>query len=146
MSNDNLTKAMNIVLADSYALYLKYHNYHWNVEGERFYGLHNFIEVQYTEMAVAVDDVAEMIRQLGAKAPGSFKKFMEYTNIKDGNEEASASEMVTDLAKDQDVIMASVNSALKLAQELEDEAAIGLLVDRLSVHKKTKWMLVSMSK
>jgi starvation-inducible DNA-binding protein len=145
MSKDNLTKAMQVVLADTYAIYLKTHNYHWNVEGPRFYDLHNLFETQYTELAVAVDDVAETIRQLGSKAPGSFKTYTELANIKDGNENASASDMVKDLANDQAVIAKSINEALELAKELDDEATIALLVDRLTVHRKTQWMLESMA-
>ncbi len=145
MSKNNLTKALNIVLADSYALYLKTHNFHWNVEGPRFRELHLFFEEQYTELAIAVDDIAETIRQLGEKAPGSFKKFTELTNIKDGNEDTSAGEMVKELAKDQAVVMKSVTEALEFAKELDDEATIGLLVDRLTIHRKTQWMLESLA-
>ncbi len=145
MSNDNLTKAMQIVLADSYALYLKTHNYHWNVEGPRFYDLHNLFQTQYEELAIAVDDVAETIRQLGQKAPGSFKTFTSLTSIEDGDENANAATMVKDLANDQNVVMKSVSAALELAKEINDEATIGLLVDRLTVHRKTLWMLESMA-
>ena len=144
MSKDNLTKAMKIVLADSYALYLKFHNYHWNVEGPRFYSLHNFFEVQYTELAVAVDDIAETIRQLGAKAPGSFKMYKELANIKDGNENASAEEMVKDLTADMNTIIKSCTTALEVAQESEDEATSDLMVQRIAVHRKAQWMLKSM--
>lgn len=146
MSNDNLTKAMKIVLADSYALYLKTHNYHWNVEGERFYSLHNFFEEQYTELATAVDEIAETIRQLGRKAPGSFKAYQGLTNIKDGDENTSANDMVKELANDQGVIMKSISAALELAQEVGDEATTDLMVGRLAVHRKTQWMLESMAK
>ncbi len=145
MSNDNLTKALVTVLADSYALYLKTHNFHWNVEGKRFYGLHNLFQTQYEELAIAVDDIAETIRQLGSKAPGSFKTYSELTSIKDGNENASAEDMVEELANDQAVVMKSVTAALDIAKELDDEATIGLLVDRLSVHRKTEWMLKSLA-
>ncbi|MCK5384437.1 MAG: DNA starvation/stationary phase protection protein [Alphaproteobacteria bacterium] len=145
MSNDNLTKALKIVLADSYTLYLKTHNYHWNVEGERFYSLHTFFQTQYEELAIAVDDIAETIRQLGQKAPGSFKLYKELANIKDGNENASANEMVKDLAKDQNIIMESITAALDLAQKVQDEATTDLLVQRLAVHRKAKWMLGTMA-
>lgn len=145
MSTDNLTKALKIVLADSYALYLKFHNYHWNVEGPKFYTLHNFFEVQYTELAVAVDDIAETIRQLGEKAPGSFKMYKELANIKDGDENASAEQMVKDLTADMDTVMKSISAALEAAQEIGDEATIGLMVDRLTVHRKTRWMLGTMA-
>ncbi len=145
MNNDNLTRAMKVVLADTYALYLKTHNYHWNVEGKRFFELHTLFEEQYTELATAVDDIAETIRQLGQKAPGSFKTFSELTNIKDGNEDAGACDMICDLAESQAIVMKSVTEALAVAKELDDEATIGLLSDRLSVHRKAKWMLDSMS-
>jgi len=145
MSKDNLIKAMHAVLADSYAIYLKTHNFHWNVEGKRFYDLHNLFEAQYTELAIAVDDIAETIRQLGSKAPGSFKKYIELANIKDGDENTSADDMVKELANDQAVIAKTVNIALDIAKELDDEATIGLLVDRLTVHRKTQWMLESLA-
>ena len=144
MSKDNLTKAMKIVLADTYALYLKFHNYHWNVEGPRFYSLHNFFEVQYTELAVAVDDIAETIRQLGTKAPASFKMYKELANITDGDENASAGQMVKDLAADIETIIKSCSAALEVAQEAEDEATTDLMVQRIAVHRKTGWMLKSM--
>jgi starvation-inducible DNA-binding protein len=144
MSNENLTKALITVLADSYALYLKTHNFHWNVEGKRFYDLHTLFQLHYEELAIAVDDIAETIRQLGSKAPGSFKTFSELTNIKDGNENANAEDMVKELANDQGVVMKSVTAALDIAKEVDDEATIGLLVNRLTVHRKTQWMLQSL--
>lgn len=145
MSKDNLTKALVTVLADSYALYLKTHNFHWNVEGPRFYDLHNLFQTQYEELAIAVDDIAETIRQLGSKAPGSFKTFSGITSIQDGDENASAENMVKELAKDQATVMKSITAALEYAKEIDDEATIGLLVDRLTVHRKTQWMLESMA-
>ncbi len=146
MSKDTLTKALKTVLADSYALYLKTHNFHWNVEGKRFYDLHNLFQVQYEELAIAVDDIAETIRQLGEKSPGSFKAFTELTSVKDGDENTSADDMVKELANDQAVIMKSVTAALDHAKEIDDEATIGLLVNRLTVHRKTQWMLEALAK
>lgn len=143
MSQDNLTQALKIVLADTYALYLKTHNYHWNVQGGKFLGLHNFFEETYTELAEAVDEIAETIRQLGQKAPGSFSAFAKLTTLKDGDENKSAKDMVKELAEDQSAIMASIEKALSVAKEIDDEATIGVLVDRLTVHRKTKWMLES---
>lgn len=143
MSQDNLSQALKIVLADTYALYLKTHNYHWNVQGGKFLGLHNFFEETYTELAEAVDEIAETIRQLGQKAPGSFSAFSKLTTLKDGDENKSASDMVKELAEDQSAVMASIEKALNVAKEIEDEVTIGLLVDRLTVHRKTKWMLES---
>lgn len=143
MSQDILTQALKIVLADTYSLYLKTHNYHWNVQGGKFLGLHNFFEETYTELAEAVDEIAETIRQLGQKAPGSFSAFAKLTTLKDGDENKSAKEMVKELADDQSAVMASIEKALTVAKEIDDEATIGMLVDRLTVHRKTKWMLES---
>lgn len=145
MTKQNLAQALKVLLADTYALYLKTHNYHWNVEGKRFVELHTFFETQYTELATAVDTIAETIRMLGDKAPGSFKTFQGLTQIQDGNENASATEMVVDLAKDQALVMKSTEAALNIAKELYDEATIGLLADRLSIHRKAEWMLRSMA-
>ena len=143
MSQDNITQALKIVLADTYALYLKTHNYHWNVQGGKFLGLHNFFEEIYTELAEAVDEIAETIRQLGQKAPGSFSAFSKLTTLKDGDEDKSAKEMVAELVEDQSAVMASIEKALIIAKENDDEATIGILVDRLTEHRKTKWMLES---
>lgn len=144
MSKDTLTKAMKIVLADSYALYLKFHNYHWNVEGPSFFSLHTFFQLQYEELAIAVDDIAETIRQLGSKAPGSFKMYKELANITDGDENATAEKMVKDLTADMDTIIKTCGVALDAAQEAKDEATTDMMVQRLAVHRKTKWMLKSM--
>ncbi len=143
MSHDNLTQALKIVLADTYALYLKTHNYHWNVQGGKFLGLHNFFEETYTELAEAVDEIAETIRQLGQKAPGSFSAFSKLTTLKDGDGNKSAKDMVKELAEDQSAVMASIEKAIAVAKEIDDEVTIGVLVDRLTVHRKTKWMLES---
>jgi len=143
MTQDNLSQALKVVLADTYALYLKTHNYHWNVQGGKFLGLHNFFEENYTELAGAVDEIAETIRQLGQKAPGSFSAFSKLTTLKDGDENKSAKEMVKELIEDQSAIMTSIEKALTVAKEIDDEATIGLLVDRLMVHRKTRWMLES---
>ena len=137
---------MEVVLADSYALYLKTQNFHWNVEGNQFFSLHNLFEEQYTELAAAIDEIAETIRQLGQKAPGGFSKFINLTSIEEGNEDAKAEEMVTQLVADQQKVMDSITEALNIAQEVDDEVTIGILVDRLSAHRKAKWMLSATAK
>lgn len=145
MSQDNLSQALKIVLADTYALYLKTQNYHWNVQGGSFLQLHSFFEEMYTELAGAIDELAETIRQLGQKAPGSFSKFAALTTLKEGDEDLSASDMVKDLLNDQSAIAESIEKALHVAQEIDDEVTIGFLTDRLAVHRKTKWMLKSLT-
>lgn len=143
MSNKPVTEALKVVLADSYSLYLKTHNYHWNVEGVHFKMLHEMFEEQYTDLAGAVDEIAERIRTLGEKAPGTFAAFTDLSSIKPGNENADASSMVKDLADSQDVMVESLKKALEAAQTANDEVTIGLVTDRMGVHEKAAWMLKS---
>ncbi len=136
---DELSK----VLADSYMLYLKTHNYHWNVTGELFHSLHEQFEEQYTELAEAIDEIAERIRALGYRAPGTFKEFNELTSIEEDTEEPEALEMVRRLALGNEQILRTARKALKPANEAEDEATVDLLTQRLDIHAKTAWMLRS---
>ncbi len=144
MSKSDLVEKLKVVLADSYLLYLKTHNYHWNVTGANFQSLHLLFETQYTDLATAVDDIAERIRALGSVAPGSFRQFLELASLAEaGDGSPAAGDMVKELACDQDAIVKTLTTALKDAQTLEDEATIGLLVDRITVHEKNAWMLRS---
>ncbi len=131
------------VLADSYLLYLRTHNYHWNVTGELFHSLHEQFEQQYTELAEAIDEIAERIRALGHKAPGTFKEFHELTSLEESTEEPEALEMVRRLAVGNEQVIRTANKALDPAREADDEATIDLLTQRLNVHSKTAWMLRS---
>ena len=143
MSNKNIVEALKVVLADSQALYLKTQNYHWNVEGPHFKSLHQLFEEQYTDLADAIDTIAELIRTLGEKAPGNWKAYDVLRTIRDGDEDATAEVMVTDLASDQSAIHETLQQALRVAQSIENEVVIGILVDRMSVHSKNRWMLNS---
>lgn len=136
---DELSK----VLADSYMLYLKTHNYHWNVTGELFHSLHEQFEEQYTELADAIDEIAERIRALGYRAPGTFKEFQELTSIEEDTEEPEALEMVRRLALGNEQILRTARKALRPANKAEDEATVDLLTQRLDLHAKTAWMLRS---
>lgn len=131
------------VLADSYMLYLKTHNYHWNVTGELFHSLHEQFEEQYTELAEAVDEIAERIRALGYKAPGTFQEFQQLTSLKEDPEKPEALEMVRRLAIGNEQVLRTARQALKPANEADDEATIDLLTERLHIHSKTAWMLRS---
>lgn len=133
MNNNPTAEALKIVLADSYALYLKTHNYHWNVEGPHFRELHLMFEEQYTDLAVAVDNIAERIRALGEKAPGTFSAFSKLSSIKEGDENSSAASMVKDLAASQDSLVKSLKDALEIAQKANDEVTAGLLIDRMTM-------------
>lgn len=144
MSNqEHIINALKNVLADSYALYLKTQNYHWNVEGPFFKTLHLMFEEQYNDLALAIDNIAELIRGLGEKTPATFKTFQDITSIKDGNERLLANQMLEELIADQDVMVTTLEAALHAAQKADDEVVIGALVDRMTVHRKNKWMLKS---
>ncbi|MEL7832953.1 Dps family protein [Fodinibius sp. Rm-B-1B1-1] len=146
ISEDNREKiadALSKVLADSYMLYLKTHNYHWNVTGELFHSLHEQFEGQYTELADAIDEIAERIRALGYRAPGTFKEFNELTSIDEKQDEPDAMEMVRRLAIGNEQVLRTAREALEPANAAEDEATVDLLTERLHVHSKTAWMLRS---
>lgn len=143
MSNKPVVEALKHVLADSYVLYLKTQNYHWNVTGPQFRSLHLMFEEQYTDLASAIDEIAETIRALGEKAPGTFDAYSKLSHIKAGNENADAATMVKELAQDQAAISKSLQTMLEAAEKAEDEATVDLAVQRLAVHRKNKWMLES---
>ncbi|MGH6948950.1 MAG: Dps family protein [Kiloniellales bacterium] len=137
-----IAEGLGRVLADSYTLYLKTHNYHWNVTGPTFPQLHTLFETQYTGLATAVDDIAERIRALGHPAPGSYKQFAALSEIKEADGAVpSADKMVTTLAKDNETVVSTCRSVLPVAQEANDEATVDLLVERMREHEKTAWML-----
>lgn len=136
---DGLSK----VLADTYMLYLKTHNYHWNVTGEHFHSLHEQFEEQYTELAAAIDEIAERIRALGHRAPASFREYNEITTIEEDNVQPKAMEMVRRLAVDNETVLRTARQALPACEEAGDEATIDLITERLHTHSKTAWMLRS---
>jgi len=129
------------LLADTYALYLKTQNYHWHVRGPNFKALHELFEVQYTNLADAVDDIAERILTNGYKAPATFSEFNALKSIKDGNSALSSNDMVKELARDNDQLVNDLNQAMLAAQESNDEGTIALLSERIAAHEKARWML-----
>lgn len=129
------------LLADSYTLYLKTHNYHWNVTGPMFQTLHLLFETQYTELATAVDDIAERIRALGERAPGSYREFAKLSTVKDAETVPKAEEMIRELAADHEAVSRSVMAVFKEAGNYGDEATISLVTARLEIHQKAAWML-----
>lgn len=137
---DGLSK----LLADSYSLYIKTHNYHWNVTGPQFNALHTMFEEQYTELATAIDEIAERIRALGHLAPGSYKEFSALTSIKDGDNTLSAEEMVKDLVEGQETVARTCRSLFPIVEEASDEPTADLLTVRMQTHEKTAWMLRAM--
>ncbi|MDI9818182.1 MULTISPECIES: Dps family protein [unclassified Legionella] len=139
----DVMKKLSILMADTYALYLKTQNYHWHVTGPQFKGLHELFEMQYLELADAVDTVAERIRALGHNAPATFREFESLKRIQDGDANKSANEMVTELAHDHDTLVKDLNQAMTLVQESKDEGTVNLLGDRITAHEKARWMLNS---
>ena len=131
------------VLADSFAVYLKTHGYHWNVRGPEFFTYHNLLEQQYTDMWNALDDIAERIRALGVIAPQGYATFANLTSIKDGDPEKDAPAMLKELKKDHETLIATARAGIDVADEASDEATVDLLTQRLAAHEKFAWMLRS---
>jgi len=136
-----VTEALSRFLADTYVLYLKTQNYHWNVTGPQFRDLHLMFEEQYQDLAAANDDIAERIRALGEKAPASFTAFSKLAKIKEENGSPNYKDMLKNLVRDQDTILATATTALDLAQDTGDEGTADLLIQRIKQHQKSKWML-----
>jgi starvation-inducible DNA-binding protein len=132
------------LLADTYTLYLKTHNFHWNVTGPMFNTLHLMFEAQYNELALAVDLVAERIRALGFPAPGSYRQFAELTSLKEETTVPNAEDMIRQLVKDQEAVVRTARSIFPLVDEAHDEPTADLLTQRMQVHEKTAWMLRSL--
>ena len=132
------------LLADSYSLYLKTHNYHWNVEGPLFNTLHLMFEEHYTELATAVDEIAERIRTLGVKAPGSYTAFGKLTNIEEATGDETAEEMIRQLVIGQETVARTAREAFRAAEAASDESTADLLTQRMQIHEKNAWMLRSM--
>jgi starvation-inducible DNA-binding protein len=139
-----IVSGLSVLLADTYTLYLKTHNYHWNVTGPMFQTLHTLFETQYMELAVAVDDIAERIRALGEFAPGSYKEFAKLTSIKEADGIPSAEQMIRDLVEGQEAIAKTARSIVPVADDAADEVSLDLLTQRMTVHEKTAWMLRSL--
>lgn len=138
---DKLIEAMKRVLADSFAMYIKAHYYHWNVEGPDFFQLHSLFEVIYGEVYGSVDSTAEHIRALGSYAPGSFGRYSELTTIDDENTVPMALEMVNRLAIDNQKVIATLKVAQKMAEDLSEVGVANYLQDRIDIHQKHAWML-----
>ena len=139
-----IAAGLSHLLADTYTLYVKTHNFHWNVTGPLFNTLHQMFEQQYTELATAVDEIAERIRALGFPAPGSYAQFGELTSIKEETGVPSAQEMIAQLAKDQEIVARTAREVYPVADEAHDEPTADLLTQRMQIHEKTAWMLRSM--
>lgn len=139
-----ITEGLSRLLADTYTLYLKTHNYHWNVTGPQFNTLHQMFMTQYTELGLAVDEIAERIRALGAFAPGSYSAYAALATVKEADGIPSAEAMVAELAADQATVVRTARAVFPLADKASDEPTADLLTQRMQVHEKTAWMLRAM--
>lgn len=138
-------EALSKVLSDTFVLYLKTHNFHWNVQGRQFRGLHMMFEEQYRDLWNSIDDIAERIRALGQPAPGTTGRFKQLAEIKENDRIPAATEMLHELVNDNETAIRTIRTALSTVQAAGDEASAGLLADRLTYHEKQVWMMKSMT-
>ena len=139
-----ISNGLSRLLADTYTLYLKTHNYHWNVTGPMFQTLHLMFEQQYNELSLAVDLIAERIRALGFYAPGSYRAFANLTSIVEEDGVPSATDMIRKLLEGHEAVARTARSVFKPAESANDQASADLLTQRIQVHEKAAWMLRSM--
>ena len=143
MNHEKIANALKSVLADSYSLYFKTQNFHWNVTGPHFKLLHSLFEEQYTDLADAIDEIAERIRWLGQKVPGSLKFYSDLTSISSSNEHADSTTMIKELLQGQDLVIKTLKAALTVAKTFDDEGTCDLLIARIKTHEKNSWILKS---
>ncbi len=140
----HIAEGLSHVLADTYTLYLKTHNFHWNVTGPQFNTLHLMFETQYTELASAVDEIAERIRALGFPAPGSYREYTKLSSIPEAEGVPAAEEMIRQLVEGHEAVTRTARKFFPVADDAQDEPTADLLTQRMQTHEKTAWMLRSM--
>jgi len=140
----SIVDGLSRMLADTYTLYLKTHNFHWNVTGPMFQTLHLMFETQYNELALAVDLIAERIRALGSPAPGTYAEFARLSTVKEPSGVPSAQDMIRQLVQDQEAVVRTARLLFKAVDQAGDEPTADLLTQRMQVHEKTAWMLRSL--
>lgn len=140
-----VAQGLSRVLASTYMIYVKTHNYHWNVTGPLFQPLHGLFETQYTEIAKSIDDIAERIRTLGFRAPGTLQEFLKLSHLQEDEADRvpEAEDMVANLQQDHETISAAGRQLISIADEAGDQATCDLLTKQLDFHEKTAWMLRS---
>ncbi|MFN4309434.1 MAG: Dps family protein [Ferrovibrio sp.] len=139
-----IADGLSRLLADTYTLYLKTHNYHWNVEGPMFQTLHTMFETQYTELALAVDLIAERIRALGHYAPGSYAQYAKLSSISEETGVPGAQDMIKNLVKGNEAVSKTARELFPVVEKSSDEPTADLLTQRMQIHEKTAWMLRSL--
>jgi starvation-inducible DNA-binding protein len=139
-----IADGLSRLLADTYTLYLKTHNFHWNVTGPMFQTLHLMFETQYNELALAVDQIAERIRALGYPAPGTYADYVKLSSIKETPSVPKAEKMIALLVEGQEAVARTARSVFPVVEKVNDEPTADLLTQRMQVHEKTAWMLRSL--
>ena len=142
-THEEVVGALSGLLASSYTLYLKTHNFHWNVTGPMFTTLHTLFELQYTDLALAVDAIAERIRSLDAFAPGSWSEFSTLSRVKETAGRTEATQMIRTLVADQGLLADAARAVIVAAEKIGDQASADLATQRLQIHEKNAWMLRS---
>ena len=140
-SGDAVVRELSSLLASTYTLYTKTQNYHWNVTGPMFTTLHTLFETQYTELAAAIDEIAERIRARGAFAPGSAAQFTKLSAVKEDTGRTDAKQMIRNLTQDQEAVGEAARRVIEAADASDDQASVDLGTRRLDVHEKNAWML-----
>jgi starvation-inducible DNA-binding protein len=143
-TREEIAVGLSRLLADTYTLYLKTHYFHWNVTGPMFQTLHLMFETQYTELALAVDLIAERIRALGFTAPGSYTEYARLSSIPETTTVPKAEEMIRLLVEGQESVCRTARSIFPVLEKASDEPTADLLTQRLQIHEKTAWMLRSL--
>jgi starvation-inducible DNA-binding protein len=138
-----IAEGLSHLLADTYTLYLKTHYFHWNVTGPMFQSLHQLFETQYTELAIAVDDVAERIRTLGYPAPGSYSEYAELSSIQETRGVPKAEDMIRLLVEANEAVVRTARATFPAVEKASDESTADLLTERMRIHEKAAWMLRS---
>lgn len=139
-----IAEGLSRLLADTYTLYLKTHNFHWNVTGPMFNTLHLMFEGQYTELSLAIDQIAERIRALGFPAPGTYAAYSRLSSIKEEEDVPNAEDMIKQLVQGQEAVARTARGIFPLLDKVSDEPTADLLTQRMQVHEKTAWMLRSL--
>lgn len=143
-NRQKIAEGLSRLLADTYTLYLKTHNFHWNVTGPMFQTLHLMFETQYTELAMAVDQIAERIRALGFPAPGTYSDFARLSSIQETPGVPKANDMIRVLAEGQEAVVRTARSIFPVVEQVNDEPTADLLTQRMQIHEKNAWMLRSL--
>lgn len=143
MSSQKITDQLNIVLVETYSLYLKTQSYHWNVAGANFYSLHKLFEEQYKELAEAIDEIAERIRALGTKVEANFSYFDQNKSVSDSNSSSSAEVMLKELIQSHEIVINQLKELSDIASDDNDKASEDIAIQRIQSHEKQKWMLSS---